>query len=193
MNISDEIIEKNYSIFLSKLQNIGVDTSQMEEQLNQVLAKASFSLSNDNGAACNGSLIHVTLRILTPFAIKLNSILPDDMKVDVASIVKVCLLSHISKCTMFIPNDNDWEVQKRGLLYKYAPTNVGLKMGNRSVLMCVDFGIKFTPEEYEAMIVLDRTEELQTKYYSSTLALLVKMANELTFQELKRLKQTENE
>lgn len=180
--ITDEIKNKNYRLFLSKLNNVGVDSSKVEEILGEILLNASFSISNENGCAYDGSLIHIVLRTLTPFAIKINELLPEDLRVNQQSIVKVCLLSHISKCKMFEKNDNQWEIEKKGIIYKYSKSDVALKMGARSILLCQDMGITFTPEEFEAMLILDKDDnDLQSKFYSNPLSIIVKQANELTY------------
>lgn len=179
--ITEEIKNKNFRLFLSKLNNIGIDSSKVEEVLGESLLNGSFSISNENGCAYEGSLLHVVLRTLTPFAIKLNELLPEEHRVNQQSIVKVCLLSHISKCRMFEKNDNQWEIEKKGITYKYAKSDVALKMGARSILLCQEMGIQFTPEEFEAMLILDKDDnDLQSKFYSNALSVIVKQANELT-------------
>lgn len=180
--ISEEIKNKNFRLFLSKLSNIGIDSDKIEERLGDTLLNGTFALSNDNGCAYDGSLLHVVLRILTPFAIKINEILPENQKVNQQSIVKVCLLSHLAKCQMFVKNDNPWEIEKKGLLYKYAKSDVALKMGAKSILLCQEMGITFTPEEFEAMLILDKDDnDLQSKFYSNALSIIIKQANELTY------------
>ena len=47
---------------------------------------------------------------------------------------------------MFIKNDNQWEIEKRGMVYKYAPSNVALKMGARSIIFAEKLGVKFSDE-----------------------------------------------
>lgn len=179
--ITEEIKNKNFRLFLSKLSNIGVDSSKVEEVLGETLLNCPFSMANDNGCAYDGSLLHVVLRTLTPFAIKINELLPEEHRVNQQSIVKVCLLSHLSKCRMFEKNDNQWEIEKKGLVYKYAKSDVALKMGARSVLLCQELGITFTPEEFEAMLILDKDDtDLQSRFYSNQLAIIIKQANELT-------------
>ena len=180
--ITDEIRNKNYSLFLKKLQELGIDTSSLEEKLNDKLLNATFTHSNDNGLAYDGSLLHVILRVLTPYAIKLNNILPEDMRIPQESIIKVCLFQHLAKCEFIIPNDNTWEIEKRGLLYKYAKSDVSLKMGMKSIILAHECGVQFTPHEIEAMICMDRDpSDEQARYFSSTLSTIIRQANELTF------------
>ncbi len=179
--ISEEVKNKNFRLFLSKLNNVGVTSTTVEEVLGESLLNCPFSISNENQCAYDGSLLHIVLRTLTPIALKLNELLPEEHRVNQQSIVKVCLLSHISKCKMFEQNDNQWEIEKKGILYKYAKSNVALKMGARSILLCQEMGITFTPEEFEAMLILDKDDsDLQSKYYSNALSIIIKQANELT-------------
>lgn len=179
--INEEMKLKNFNLFTNKLNQIGVNLNY-DDKIKEKITNASFSISNENGCAYDGSLLHIVLRTLTPFALKINELLPEGMRVNSDSIIKVCLLSHISKCEMFIKNDNQWEIEKRGMVYKYAPSNVALKMGARSIIFAEKLGVKFSDEEFEAMMNLDRNEDdVQAKYYSSTLSVIVRQANELTF------------
>lgn len=180
--ISEEVKDKNYSIFLKKLEEIGIDTSSIDDEVALKIKNASFTISNENGLAFDGSLLHIVLRTLTPYALNINSILPQNLQVDKNTLIKVCLLSHISKCEMFEPNDNEWEKEKRGLMYKYTKNTVALKMGMRSIIFCQNLGIKFTAEEMEAMTIMDRScDDEQAKYFSSVLSTVIKQANELTY------------
>lgn len=83
---------------------------------------------------------------------------------------------------MFIPNDNDWDV-KRGNVYKFAQTDGLLKVGERSICLSTNAGVKFTPIEFEAMRVLDKDgDELKTqKHLLNIMSLIVLQANELAY------------
>ena len=57
-----------------------------------------------------------------------------------------------------------------------------------SVSMCSQCGISLTPEEIEAMTIIDRpADDKQSKFYSSMLSVIVKSAYEITFAELKTM------
>lgn len=179
--LTEENKEKNFLIFKKKLEEIGFPIS-LNEELENKIKNATFSISNENGLAYEGSLLNVILRILTPFAIKINDCLPDNIKVEKNSLIKVCLLSHISKCEMFEPNDNEWEKEKRGMYFKYAKSNVALKMGMKSLILSQELDIKFTPEEIEAMTIIDRrSDDEQANFYSNPISIVLKQANELTY------------
>lgn len=180
--ISEEMKEKNYILFKKKLETFGVSGEKVDEIFGDKLKNASFALTNEYGLAYDGSLVHVILRTLTPFAIKINDLLNDNIKVNQDSLIKVCLLHQISKAFMFTPNDNEWEKEKRGMMYKYAPSKVGLKMGLKSVLLAQKLGVTFEEEEVEAMTILDRSsDDNQAKFFSTPLSTVLKEAAELTY------------
>lgn len=179
--INEEIKEKNLLLFKKKLEEIGIQFN-IDSLIEDKIKNATFSISNENGLAYDGSLLNVILRILTPFAIKINETLPENIKVEKNSLIKVCLLSHISKCEMFEPNDNEWEKEKRGILFKYAKSNVALKMGIKSLIFAQELGVKFTPEEIEAITIMDRrSDDEQSMFYSNPISIVLKQANELTY------------
>ena len=185
--ITEEIKEKNYSIFIKKLEEIGIDTSSITEELAEKIKNASFNFSNENGTAYSGSLLHIVLRKLTPYAININNVLNPSIQVEKNTLIKVCLLQHLSKCHLFELNDNEWERDKRGLIYKFSKQNVALKMGMFSIYFAEKLGIRFSLEELEAMTVLDRNlDDEQVKYFSSPLSTIVRQANELTFLEMRK-------
>lgn len=183
--ISNEVQNKNLAIFFDKLEKVGISTAKISEELSNDLLVAPFTNVNDNGMAFEGSLLHIVLRTLTPYAIKINDVLPDNLKVDTNSLIKVCLLSHLSKCKMFIPNDNTWEVTNRSMPYKFAPCDVSLRTGIKSIMLAQKMGIEFTDVEVDAMTILDRDADLQAKYFSSPLATIVRQAYELTLLQFK--------
>lgn len=187
--MTDEIRLKNYQLFKKKLNELEIDTSLMDERFGTQITNATFAITNEYNMAYDGSLLNTVLRILTPYALKINSLLPEHLQVDQKSIIKVCLLSHISKALTFIPNDNQWEIEKRGMLYKYAKNEVTLKMGMKSIFLAQEMGIKFTAQEMEAMIILDRdADDDQAKFFSSTLSTIIKQANELTYLQIRNPK-----
>ena len=148
--------------------------------MSEKLLDAPFSMVGDERFTCEGSLLNITLRHLTPLALKINELLPESKRAKQESIIKVCLLSHIAKSIMFVKNDNQWEIEKRGMLYKFAKTDVALKLFARSVQIAQECGIKLTLEEFEAMLIMDREDnDVQSKLYSTSLSMVIKQANDL--------------
>lgn len=177
--ITDEIKNKNYELYLKKLSQIGVDATMFAGEFGEKIKDASFTNINDFGNAYQGSLLEIVLKVLTPYAVRLNELLPDEQKVDKNTLVKICLLHHIAKAVRLVPNDNQWEIEKRGMVYKYDENQPSIRTGLHSLIMAQQCGISFTPEEAEAMTVNDRdlTDD-QARWYSSVMATIVRQANE---------------
>ena len=117
--MTEEIKKKNLNLFFKKLEELGVDTSYLKEKYGMNLFNGSFTNSNEFGNAYDGSLIEIVLKVLTPYAVRINELLPEEKRADKGTLVKLCLLHQIAKAVRLIPNDNQWEVEKRGLVYKY--------------------------------------------------------------------------
>ncbi len=176
--------EKNYEIFIKKLNQLGINTESLDKTYGDLIKNASFTLSNENGMAYEGSLVEIVLKVLTSYAVRINDLLPEDKRVDKSSLVKVCLLHHISKAIRIIPNDNAWEVEKRNLPYKYDPNQPAIRTGLHSLSICQSCGIPFSVEEVEAMTINDRDlSDNQARYHSSIMSLIVRQANEMAYMQ----------
>lgn len=180
--LTSELKEKNLKLFFKKLSQLGIKTDILEEKYGNIIINGSFTNSNEFGNAYDGSLLEIVLKTLTPYAVKLNELLPEEKKVDKNTLVKICLLHQLAKSIRLIPNDNSWEVEKRGLVYKYNPNLPSIRTGLHSLIICQNCGIAFTEEEVEAMTINDRdlTDD-QARWHSSVMASIVRQANELTY------------
>ena len=187
--ITEEIKNKNYELYLKKLSQLGIDTTLFAEIAGDKLKEATFTNTNDFGNAYPGSLIEIVLKVLTPYAVKLNELLPEEQRVDKNTLVKICLLHHIAKAVRLVPNDNQWEIEKRGMVYKYAEDQASIRTGLHSLILAQQAGIQFTPEEAEAMTVNDRdlTDD-QARWHSSVMSTIVRQANELTYIQINKKK-----
>lgn len=180
--ITTETKEKNLKLFFKKLSQLNVYTECLEKTYGDALMNASFTNSNEFGNAYEGSLLEIVLKTLTPYAVKLNELLPEEKRVDKDTLVKICLLHQISKAIRLVPNDNLWEIEKRGFVYKYNSELPSIRTGLHSLVMCQGCGIPFTAEEAEAMTVNDRdlTDD-QARWHSSIMASIIRQASELTY------------
>jgi hypothetical protein len=187
--MTDEQREKNLEIYIKKLNQVGVDTSLLMEKYGEQLMNGTFTNTNEFGNAYPGSLIEIVLKVLTPYAVKLNELLPEEQRVDKSTLVKVCLLHHIAKAVKFLPNDNQWEVEKRAMVYKYDESQPSIRTGLHSLILAQQAGIQFTPEEAEVMTVNDRdlTDD-QARWHSSVMSTIVRQANELTYIQINKKK-----
>ena len=182
--LSEDIILKNYDDFKKRLETyVGVEeTNNLINSLggDDVVMDASYANLTDSGLAYKGSLIESMLNI-TRYAVKINQLLPENKQANLNSIVKVGLLHHIAKVLLYEANDNNWEITNRGMVYKYNSELEGaLRVGERSTLLSSNAGIKFSELEYEAMRIMDKTnDDNYAKYYSSSLSIVIKQANEI--------------
>ena len=183
--INEQQKQKNYQLFLKKLNEVGVDTSKLDEKFGEKIQNATYCTSTDKGPCYDGSLVETILRTLTPYAVLINSkVLKEDKRVNQNTLVKICLLHQIGKAINMIPNDVQWEIEKRGMLYKYDPNQPSIRTGLLSLSMLQDSGILLDSKEMEALTIMDRdaTDE-QAKYYCSTLSEIIRQANVWTSRE----------
>ena len=184
IELKEDIKVANYAKYKRYLDNlIGVDIAdQLIEAVGgqDVLMNASFGMSEDSNTAFDGALIKFSLEI-AEYAKKLNEILPEDKRVPNSAIYKVALLQHIAKAIMYVKNDNDWEIEKRGIYYKFNELGASLRCGERSILLTMTSGVKFDDDEYEAMRVVDKVNEGDNavRWYGTTLSMLIRQANEI--------------
>ena len=185
MGLNDEARVNNLRLWVKKLSQVGVDAGALVERYGDKIRDASYSSTSEHGNAYYGSMIETVLKVLTPYAVRINEILPQEIRCDKSELVKVCLLHQISKGVRMIPNDNQWEIEKRGFLFKYDDEQPSIRFGLHSIIMCTECGIQITPFEAEAMTIIDRRQDdKQSEYFSSTMATVLKQANELTYIEI---------
>lgn len=182
--MSENSIKKNFETYKNGLiKLLGEDVAiAIIEALGgeEKIANATYSNLENSGSSFNGSFVKNVIR-LAKYANSINDILPENNKADKNSINKVCLLSQISKVILFEENDNNWEIVNRGINYKYAQLNGALRVGERSILIAMNAGVKFNEFEFEAMRILDKTgeDDNYTKYFSSSLSTVVRQASEI--------------
>ena len=177
--LTNEQQNLEYTNFVSELQKIGIDVIEFISDTQ--LYNAPAGLNEDTGNAFSGGLVYHCNFVLQ-IARRLAKTVSNTFTIDDSSLIKVCLLHQIAKTEMFIENDDAWGL-KRGYKYKFAETEGVLKVGERSLCMCNNAGIKFTPIEFEAMRVLDKDgDELKSqKQLINILSLIVLQANELAY------------
>lgn len=184
--LSDERINTNFSIFVKKLNECDIDCETLLNDFGDKIKMAPGTSNIDAGLAYPGAMVNYVLRHLTPLALKINELFGDGIKVNDKSLIKVCLLHQIAKGLIFIEETEKWKRDK-GNLYTFADLDGALRCGERSALMCLNSGIKLNFEEFEAFRILDRdASDEQAKYFSSPIAVLVRIANEIAMLEIKK-------
>ena len=184
--LTQEQKEKNLSTFRRYLTNLigAAETNALFFYLggDNAIINASFGMTKDSGCAYEGAFLENVLRI-ADIAMNINdNIFPEEKRVSAKSIYRSVLLQHLAKVMMYEDNTNQWEIDNRGILYKFKNTNVVLKGGERVILLLLKSGIQdITEEEYEAIRIIDKMKEddFATTKHVSTLACIVRQANEI--------------
>jgi hypothetical protein len=119
------------------------------------------------------------------YSLKVNEILPDELKQPVASIVKVAFLCQIGKTFMFKINSNEYSI-KAGKMYDFNDDITRMKIGERSAYYALKYGVQLSDEEYQAILNIDKEDDdKMAKYFSSILTQILKNGFELATMEEK--------
>ena len=173
---------EKWSEFWTIMDEVGCTHIFDKNVLYNSLKNAPAAIQEDSGLAYPGALLdHIILA--TKISERLHKLISGTFSIDIFSLKKVCLLMHLSKIDMFMPNDNDWEISKRGMNYKFTTIDGCLKAGERSALTFLNLGGKLTPIEYEAMKAMDKDpEEFQnSKYFLNIMTVIIRQANDLAY------------
>ena len=183
ITLSEEKFNDLWVTFWSNMQAVNLAEHWNEEELKAQLKIAPGALSIETGLAYDGALIaHINL--FTAIAERLAKMVVGTFpEIRQDQLMKVCLIQHLSKIEMYEKNDNQWEIDKRGMLYKFAETEGCLKFGERSALNAMNLGVKLSPVEFEAICSLDKDgeEAKNRKYVVNILTTIVRQANELAY------------
>lgn len=185
MELSKEILVSNFSKYKKRLITyVGEQEAEsIIEELggDDAVMNATYANTENTGLAYDGSFTE-TVIALTVYAIKINDLLPEEKQVSKESIAKVALLSQIGKVLLFKPQTNDLRRKNLGENYTYAELDGAIRVGERSILIAMNSGVKFTEFEFEAMRIMDKQNENAdnySKYFSGTLSMVIKQANEI--------------
>ena len=193
MKITEEKINKNYVLWTECLKKYNCYSEELINDYGDKIRKAAFAMNDNSGGAYAGALLDIVLSRLCVIAthINENAFGENDkgktsnpyLKCDKQSLMKVLLLQHISKADLFYPVSDEWKL-KRGYFYDFNnDLETALKLGERSIFMCQKYGITLTEQEYDAMRVLDKENDMLNSFMTP-LAELVKIANQLTAMEI---------
>lgn len=190
--LTPEKINLNYITFCNKLKKYNCYSEQMINEIGEQLKDCSFSMNDDSGSAYQGSMIDIVLNHLCSVAYNINEVVfgPtgkfNSMRVNPDMLMRVLLLQHIAKAEMFVNTRDTWKV-KKGMLYEFN-TNLKalLKLGERSLYLCQKYGIELAEEEYEAIRIIDKSEDDKIMFYINPLCSIVKMANQFVAVEMRQ-------
>ena len=167
---------KLYDIF----ERTGLKEYYDMDKLKEELAKSPCAINEEMGTAYKGALL-VHINMTTALAQRIAKMISGTFQVDENSLLKACAIMHLSKRFLYVENDNEWEINNRGLNFKFNKELEGcLKGGERSALEALNNGVKLTPTEFEAIKSLDVEEETKNPF-KSILTTIIKQANELGY------------
>jgi hypothetical protein len=174
-------LEKNQAKFKETNQKYNIFTKELEEFLGEGFYTSPVSSSLNMVGCYPGGLLHQVIKACR-YTIKLNEILPDDMKQLIETIIKVVFLCQIGKVHMF----KMIEGATKGKMYEFNDDIIRLHIGERSAYYALKYGVKLTEEEYQAIINVDKeTDDKMATYFSSILTQIVKNGFELAVMEEK--------
>ena len=161
-----EKIEKNKKKLYSTNDKYKIFTKELLEFLGDDFIRAPASTMKSLHNAFPGGLIdHIILT--TKYGVDINLSLPENIRVDNSSLIKVCFLHQ---------------------MYEFKDDIVSMRVGERSAYYSLKYGVQLSEEEYQSIINYDKPDDdKQSKWYSTTLATILKQANELAIIEEKTL------
>jgi len=171
----DKIIANTKKYFETATKN-GFMTEELTAFLGEDFIKAPASSMKNQINAFEGGLIEHLLRVAF-YAVRFNNSLPDNERVDQSSLLKVCLLHQIGKAKLFTPCESEWHRNNQGKMYEFNEELTSMRISDRSIFYAMSNGISFTEEEYQAIIMFDRTDDKMVEYHNSTLGELLKLGN----------------
>lgn len=173
---------KNAEKFFKTGKDQGFLTDKLINFLGESIISAPATTNKNMYGAFEGGLI-LQILLITKYAISLNDLLPETVKVDKSSLIKVCFIHQIGKTFIYeLSNSPD----SRGNVYHYVKNIVPLTIGERSIFFALSNDVELTEHEVHSILFCFRDDvDDQSKWFSSTLTKLLKQANELAILELK--------
>ena len=180
--MTESKINEIYVSFITELENAGVDTKKLVEFIGEDKIKNSpAGLELSSGLAFKGALLLLMMTSLR-YARQLVKMGDNEFNLDDKSLTKVVLLHHIGKALIYEENDDEWQRNKRGMLYKWVDNETILKAGERSLYVLQRCGIELTETEFEAIKINDKTDDDKfSMLHITPLSMIVKMADDLSY------------
>lgn len=187
MSLTKEQIVKNTKRYLTTARKHGFMTEKLETLLGEDLIKAPASSFEHLNNAFEGGLVDHLLRVAKHMVYLNQNNLPDGLKVNESSLLKVALLHGIGKVKLYKLELDQWQRDNRGKFYDFNNDLVSMRIGERSVFYALSSGIDLTDEEYAAIINYDKVGDVQTEWHNTTLGDLLRLAIKLAIMEEKYL------
>lgn len=184
-------IESNKKKFIETCHKHNIFTKEMEEYLGDDFFIAPASPALDMYGCYPGGLVDHILKVCK-YSIQLNDLLPEKVRVNKDSIIKVVLLAQIGKSHLFKPNESEWHRNTLGKMYEYRDSEmIVMTVGERSAYYAMKCGISLSEEEYQSIVNSDKEgRDRSVRWVSTTLSHLIKLGFEMAVLEEKHGKET---
>lgn len=177
-------LEHNKAKFIETNEKYSIMTKELVDFLGDDLYTSPASTRLTMVGCYPGGLLHHIIKACK-YAIKVNEILPEALRRSTSTIVKVIFLAQIGKVFMYRLTENEYS-KKQGIMYDFCDDTVRLRVGERSSYYATKYGVQLTEEEYQAILNLDKDDDdKMAKYFSSSLASIIKWGFELAIMEEK--------
>jgi hypothetical protein len=176
MALTQEKIVSNTKKYFETATKYGFMNDELMSFLGESFIKAPASTMDSLHNAFEGGLIDHLLRVAF-YAVRFNNALPEDKQVDQSSLLKVCLLHQIGKANLYVPCESEWHRKNQGKMYDFNNDLVSMRTSERSVYYALSHGVKFTEEEYSAILMSDKSDDQMAQYHNSIIGELLKVSN----------------
>lgn len=184
--LSQDELRKNIELFQSTNEKYKIFSEELLSFLGNDIytAPASTVLSLHN--CFEGGLLDNMIRI-AKYASNLNKLLPENLRQELETIVKVSFLSQIGKTFLYKPCESKWHKENQGKYYEFNETLISMRIGERSAHYCLTNNVILKDYEYQAILNHDKilSEDAQAKWHSDILSVILRQAIELSIIEEK--------
>lgn len=189
--ISEARILKNKEKFLETNKKYGIFTKELEDFLGDEFFYSPASPSLDMYGCYYGGLVDHLLKVCK-YSVQLNNLLPEEMRVGMASLVKVVFLAQIGKVYLFKPNESDWHRNVQGKIFEYKDDElIVMTVGERSIYYANKYGVQLTDVEFQAIVNSDKeAADRSVRWVSKPLSHIIKLGFEMAVLEEKNAKKS---
>lgn len=187
MSLEQEKIVSNTKKYFETATKLGFMNEELMQFLGETFIKAPASSKSDYHNAFEGGLIDHLLKVTT-HAVKINETLPETLKVDKNSLVKVCFMHQIGKANLYTPCTSEWHRKNQGKMYEFNEELTSMRVGERSIYYATSYGIKFTEAEYVAILNFDKNDDKMSEYHNTMLGELLKMGSIVAIKDAQLIK-----
>lgn len=178
-------LETNKAKFLETNEKYNIFSKELLEFLGEDFYTCPATSKLDMYGCYPGGLLSHLMKV-AKYSVKINEILPDNLKQPVTTIIRTVFLSQIGKVFLFCPNQNDWEVKNLGKIYDFCNTEISMKASERSLYYIFKYGAELDEHEFQAILNLDKDpSDKMAKYFSEPLTQIIRQGIDLAIMEEK--------